>query len=428
MAEHSVGDVVDRRYRLRREIARGGVGVVFEAEHIVVGCGVAIKFLNDALVRNDEARSRLLLEARALGATRHPNVVAVLDAGHTSGDELPYLVMELLEGRALDGILAARGTLAFAETLWIGTRLLNALAFVHERGIVHRDVKPGNLILARDAMGEEIVKLVDFGAAQDASHAGRKITQQGGVIGTPEYMAPEQLLGSDVIDARADVYACGVLLYECFAGVVPFEGTYGEVLLKVMAGSSPHLGDHCPDLPAAVCGVIEKALARDRADRWSSARGFRRALHEAIGFDPAPTSLLDLTPRHDHARPGTSKQTLPLASPPTTISQRRRFVRAPYVTPVEIVRGSRVIMGRSEDISEGGLLVTTGEPCSYKELVRVRFALPNSGCFVQCEVVARWMHSGRRVGAQGLEFRELPDDVRATIREYVTAMVGSSRD
>ncbi len=401
MTEPSVGDVVDGRYQLQREIARGGMGVVFEARHVVNDRPLALKMLTAAQARSLDSRRRLLREAKALGAARHPNIVALLDAGQAG--ELPYLTMELLQGRSLDGILTARPRIPMGDAVQVGRQLLDALAFAHARGIVHRDVKPGNLFLALSEARQEAVKVVDFGTAQVSTDAGPKITLQGAILGTPEYMAPEQLLGKHDTDHRVDIYAAGVLLYECLAGAVPFEGSYGEILLKVSTEPLPPLSARCPEVPAAVCSVIEKALAKQATDRWPDASSFQRALLEASGLAAARTSLL--------------------ASPAG--AQRRRFARAPYVTPVRIVRAAGAFIdGQSEDISEGGLLVTTERPCDNEERVRVRFALPTNGRIVECGAIARWIHIARRSGAQGLELDDPPEEVRASIREYVTLMGG----
>jgi len=225
-----VGSVVDRRYRLKREIARGGAGAVFEAEHLYTSRPVAIKLLIAEQAEASESRQRLLLEARALSVARHPGIVLGLDAGETE-DGTPYLVMELLEGRTLEGILAVRRRVAVADAVYIGMQLCDALAAAHERGILHRDIKPSNIFISRSESGREVTKIFDFGIAR-LPQQNLKITQQGAVLGTPEYMAPEQLLAQEDVDARCDIYALGVSLYEALAGTVPFEGNFGEVCSK----------------------------------------------------------------------------------------------------------------------------------------------------------------------------------------------------
>src|SRR6185436_2352458 len=174
-----------------------GIAAVFEAEHLFTGRSVAVKLLNGKHSGNTESRERLLREARALTLARHPNVVSVLDAGKLD-DDMPYLVMELIEGRTLAGILAARQRLAVADAVRVAIQLCEALSAIHERGVVHRDIKPSNVFVARDEIGREVVKLFDFGIATLSGAApgvaDKKLTQIGAVIGTPEYMSPEQLI------------------------------------------------------------------------------------------------------------------------------------------------------------------------------------------------------------------------------------------
>jgi serine/threonine-protein kinase len=238
--DFAVGDIVDRRYALRREIDRGGIGAVFEAEHLVTTRMVALKLLRAEYLGNPEATKRLLREAKALTLARHPNVVAALDAGTTDGDR-PYLAMELVEGRTIAGILTTKGRIDPIDAVLVGVQLCDAMTFAHSRGVVHRDIKPSNVFVAKSERGTETVKLFDFGVAalrgEAAAPGEAKITQQGAVIGTPEYMAPEQLLGNTEVDHRADQYAIAATLYECLSGHAPYEGSYGEILLAAQTRS-----------------------------------------------------------------------------------------------------------------------------------------------------------------------------------------------
>ena len=443
-----VGSIVDRRYRLKREIARGGAGAVFEAEHLYTTRPVAIKLLITEQAHTSESRLRLLLEARALTVARHPGIVLGLDAGETE-DGTPYLVMELLEGRTLEGILAVRRRIGVADAVYIGLQLCDALAAAHERGILHRDIKPSNVFISRTEAGREVAKVFDFGIARLPGQD-QKITQQGAVLGTPEYMAPEQLLARDDVDARCDIYALGVSLYEALAGVVPFEGNFGEVLLKVSTQSMPSLIARCPQVPVELERAIEIALARDPADRYATVRDFAEALSRVPTGDTLPTSLLGLraavpppTPNRDpqqrgpvlpapakmpprpaaaHAPSiaGAAAVPPPLPDLPST---RRRFARAPYVTPARIFRANGTTLdGRSEDISVGGLLVLAPQAFGQEEQVKVRFALPITGKLLEVPAIARWVKMARGTGAVGLEFSALAPDQLAVIENYVTAM------
>ncbi|MBI4703741.1 MAG: protein kinase [Deltaproteobacteria bacterium] len=437
MGDPKPGDRIDRRYALRRVIAEGGGGIVFEAEHLLTTRPVAVKLLREHDIHNAAAKARLLREAKALTVARHPNVVGALDAGETE-DGNAYLVMELLEGRTLAGILAARRRTGVADAVHVGCTVGQALAVAHERGVVHRDVKPGNLFVALDGAGGEVIKLLDFGiaslsgAAEESSDS--KLTMRGEVLGTPEYMAPEQLLAEGELDRRCDVYGLGTVLYECLSGSVPFEGRYGQVLLQASTQGVPPLRSRAPEIPAALAAVVEKALCRERAARWADARDFARALAEAAPELAEATALL--APPPDSAQPFWAREaersTLRGAGPVSgrgaaTPLGRRRFPRAPYITPVHTRgEGTYALFGRSEDVSEGGLLVLTALTRAPGERLWLRFALPATGRVVEVEAVVRWARPGRELGAVGFEFVDLPAPERALIREYVASLTTHS--
>src|ERR1700722_14791105 len=274
VSDSLVGGIVDTRYELRRLIARGGMGLVFEAHHRFTRRAVALKLLPDEVRGQKEPRGRLLREAHALTAVRHPGIVEVLDAG-VCREMGPYVVMEMLDGRTLDGILAARRRLSIRDAVQVARQVCDAVGHAHSRGVVHRDLKPSNYFIARNEIGQETVKLIDLGVAAVAEEQleqhDHKLTQAHEVLGTPEYMAPEQLWGR-AIDARTDVYAIGMSLYECLTGEVPYAGTYPEVLVQVSnAPGPPKVRERRPDVPEALAGAIEMALEKNAADRFHSA-------------------------------------------------------------------------------------------------------------------------------------------------------------
>ncbi|HYO97600.1 MAG TPA: serine/threonine-protein kinase [Polyangiaceae bacterium] len=419
---HSVGTVVDRRYRLKREIARGAAGVVYEAQHLYTKRAVALKLLTIAHLMVEESRLRLLREAEALALVRHPGVVQVLDAGEI--DDLgPYVVMELLEGRTLQGILAVRPRIGLQETVQLGKQMCEVLAEAHARGVIHRDIKPSNVFVARDATGREVVKLFDFGIARVKSDD-RKLTLHGAVLGTPEYMAPEQLLAKDTLDARVDVYALGVMLFECLTGSVPHEGNFGEVLLKTATQPVTPVRSKNPLISPEAAAVVEKALARDPGDRHAGMAAFLDALTQ-LNLPDAPGSLLGLRPPRPGLRAPQAPK-LPANPPALPPDQRRRFPRAPYVTPVRILRSEHEpIDGRSEDISVGGLLAVLSAPCHADEVVRVRFALPTSGRLVEIAATTKWVRMARGTEAVGLQFITVPPEVLSSVEQYVQEMGGA---
>jgi serine/threonine protein kinase len=265
-----------------------------------------------------------------------------------------------------------------------------------------------------------VTKIIDFGIAR-LPQQNQKLTQQGVVLGTPEYMAPEQLLAQDDVAARCDIYGLGVSLYEALTGTVPFEGNFGEVLLKASTQAVPSLSARCPQVPPALEAAIIKALARDPNDRHATVREFAEALSRVPTGDELPTSLLGL--RTMAVMPSTGLRVPPPL--PERPSTRRRFARAPYVTPVRILCANGTSLdGRSEDISVGGLLVLAPQAFGQEERVRVRFALPITGKLLDVPAIARWVKKARGTGAIGLEFSALAPEQLAVVENYVTAMGG----
>jgi serine/threonine protein kinase len=274
-ATERVGSVIDEKYAVQRVIAQGGMGVVFEATHTWTGRRVALKLIKPDLVEPTR-NARLLVEARAATALSHPNVVQVLDMGQTE-DGVSYLVMELLEGSTLKQELLARGTLPPAEALAIVLPLLGAIAVAHDRGIVHRDIKPANILLSRDSAGRRVPKLLDFGIAKVIEDTG--VTHSGAVLGTTHYLSPEQAEGTDDVGPASDIWALGVVLYECLCGKLPFPGEHAaSVLQRILNEPVPPLRTHAPQIGSALAQAVERALHSELRLRYDGARSFARAL------------------------------------------------------------------------------------------------------------------------------------------------------
>ncbi|MBN2194453.1 MAG: protein kinase [Polyangiaceae bacterium] len=422
------GSVVDRRYCLRRVIAHGGGGTVFEAEQMVSGRRVALKLVMPGDAGWVEKGARLQREARALVLAQQANVVQVLDAG-TDATGIPYLVLELLEGRALNGILAARRVLSASEAVTIGLALCEALRHAHRRGVLHRDVKPGNVFITRNEVGDEVVKLIDFGIARVAKEetAGVRITQVGAIVGTPEYLPPEQLLAREDCDHRVDVYSLGVLLYECLTGGVPFEGSFGEIVLRVSTEPVPPLRARNPAVPAQLEAVVMRALAREPALRFHDMAEMAAALEQLLPDGNRAQVLI--RPQAEGQPPAPPLRAVTEANQKAPAAAgfegRRRFARAPYVTPIRLVLpDGSVVDGRTEDISEGGLLALVPRRCESELPIQLRFALPMTGRIVTLNARSRWVRVARVGAAAGLEFIDLPEDCRAAIRTYVSLMRG----
>jgi eukaryotic-like serine/threonine-protein kinase len=283
-ADPRIGRTIDGRYFVRRLIGRGGMGAVYEADHVGLDKRVAIKFL--AIDKADrDALARFRREAKIASRIVHEHVVQIFDVG-TADSDTDFIVMEYLEGRDLAAVLRETSIDA-RRTLSIIRKVLRGLRAIHQAGIVHRDIKPANILLAPREDDRDFVKIMDFGISKPI--AGDKITQTGAIIGTPEFMAPEQLLADDV-DARADLYAVGLVMYRMLAGRLPFTG---ELFDRASAASPyvpvPSLATFRPDLPPALVAVIAKLLAKDRDERYHDAAELLAALEGLDSPTLAPT-------------------------------------------------------------------------------------------------------------------------------------------
>jgi eukaryotic-like serine/threonine-protein kinase len=272
------GAIVAGKYRLERLIGSGGMGAVWAAQNLPLDVAVALKFLVPAGDRQTTA-CRLHNEAQLLARIKHPSLVAVHDVGVSAlgADYADYIVMELLEGRDLDALLLERGALPPIETVRLMLPIIDGLLAAHGQGIIHRDIKPGNIFLA-DVSGRTIPKLVDFGAALAAGNKlDVRLTHAGTVIGSPLYMSPEQARGALDIDERVDVWGVSAALYECLSGRPPFEAqTYEALLHTIVTGHPLPLG--LSGEAAKLEAIVLKGLAKDPAHRWQSAASLGRAL------------------------------------------------------------------------------------------------------------------------------------------------------
>ncbi|HEX6899991.1 MAG TPA: protein kinase [Thermoanaerobaculia bacterium] len=289
-------------FRIGEPLGSGGMGVVYEAEDTRLGRRVALKFLAPGLVRDPGAKARFLLEARAASALDHINLCTVLEAGE-SEDGLFFLAMPRYEGESLERRLA-RGPLPVEEALEIAVQTARGLAKAHAHGIVHRDVKPGNLFVTRDG----VVKILDFGIAKltgeveptapdTSSYMSPEPTRRGALLGTPSYMAPEQTRGEPV-DARVDVWSLGVVLYEMLAGRRPFSGDTGAAVVHAVLHRTPEPLTHLrPDMPAELGRILSRMLAKDPGQRYADAAEVLADLRSALGLPATGSSLSPSAPR-----------------------------------------------------------------------------------------------------------------------------------
>ena len=274
-AQIASGVVVAGRYRIERLLGEGGMGAVWSATHMLTHKPVALKFLKGPA--NPELIRRFVREARAASAVRHPNVVEIHDI-ITLEDGLPAMVMDLLDGESLAQRLERAGAVPLGELASIMVAVVSAVGTAHAAGIVHRDLKPDNIYLARLGDGRVEPMVLDFGicklnAADGAAAETSALTRTGSMMGTPYYMAPEQVFGEKDLDARADVWALGIILYECSSGRRPIGGdNFGQVIKMITAGSIPPLNQVAPHLPPEFTHMVARMLTQDRNQRLRDLR------------------------------------------------------------------------------------------------------------------------------------------------------------
>ncbi|MCC7542272.1 MAG: protein kinase [Deltaproteobacteria bacterium] len=332
-----VGQTIQGRYRVLRLIGRGGMGSVYEVEHLAFGGRFALKTLRAELGRDSGSIRRFRLEARAAAATGHKHVVQVTDMGELD-DGMPFIVLELLRGRSLAKEIATLGRLSAARSVSIALQCCAALAATHERGIVHRDLKPENIFLLSDHAPADFVKVLDFGVSKfTEAHPDLDIsrrTTEGTQIGTPVFMSPEQLAGSTDVGPAADQFSLGVVLYEMLTGRLPFEErSFAALVVAITTAQARPPSEHAPDVPPALDAVVMRTLEKrpenrfasmtelamallplhrpahaDTSGGWTAALGDAVAMVEVSGVEPAPTT------EHESGPGGAT--TLPRRKPP----------------------------------------------------------------------------------------------------------------
>lgn len=424
MTERQIeGQLVGALYRVRRLLAEGGMSDILDAEHVKTGRRVAIKVLQRDKVTHPEFVGRLERERKLLHLAKGPGVVELLDAGECPRFG-PYLVMEYLHGRPLDGILVSRGKLGIAETLNFLIPLATTLARLHGMRIVHRDLKPANFFISSPSNGEERAVLLDFGVSTlfDEVQAdgadlkplsGEKLTTKGELLGTIEYMSPEQIMAvHKYVDYQSDIFSLGVSIYEILTGEMPYGVDWLQRVETMHRAAEPiSLEWSVERAPLVLSKLVASMMSIERANRPANMHEVITLLEAAAESMPnsmAPAPLL----KGLSAAPQESK---------------RQHGRAAYVAPIRIISGSRVIDARSEDISEGGMLAMSKGQIPPGERVAVRFALPLDGTITQLGAVVRWCREGRGRFAIGLKFVDPPAEVTKSLGIYINLMLDPDR-
>jgi eukaryotic-like serine/threonine-protein kinase len=299
-----VGETIAGRYELQELVGTGGMSSVYKAHDTLLERNVALKILHDQYTTDDDFVERFKREARAVARLSHPNIVTVIDRGEDGGKQ--FIVFEYIDGENLKECLVRSGRLPVRDALELALQIARALAFAHEHGLVHRDVKPQNVLLNGDGRA----KVTDFGIARSLDVDG--VTQTGTVLGTSNYIAPEQASGSRV-DQQTDVYSLGVVLYELLAGEVPFPGeTFVTVALKHVNEPPPNLLDVRKDVPVRVAKAVDRALAKDPDERFESMATFAAELEACLTSPEQPSG--------DDADATVIKRPLPGAEPARAVS------------------------------------------------------------------------------------------------------------
>jgi serine/threonine protein kinase len=271
------------KYSLEQSLGEGGFGRIFAARHVELDQRVALKVMKDEVRKVPGAVKRFLREARTVARMRSEHVARVLDIG-TMDTGAPYIALEYLEGADLASVLEESHTLPPRDVVDFVLQACHAVAEAHAMGVIHRDLKPANLFLTRSVDGTPLIKVLDFGIAtmrpdHAASSASPRLTKTNGLLGSPEYMSPEQIAAPRTVDARADVWSLGVILFELMSGRLPFQGTSAVALcVEVTYGAAPSLRAHAPSVPEDLSRVVERCLAKSPPHRFADVAELAAAL------------------------------------------------------------------------------------------------------------------------------------------------------
>jgi phosphate/phosphite/phosphonate ABC transporter binding protein len=325
--------VIAGKYHLGRVLGEGGMGSVYEAEHRELGAKVAVKLLSETSLTQEKSLARFRREAKAMAAIRHENVVSVMDAG-TDSDGLPFLVMELLDGESLASKLRRERVLSPSLACWISCEILAGLGAAHAAGIVHRDLKPGNVFICKQTDGSYRVKLLDFGISKVWDSSGTlNVTADGALVGTPNFMAPEQVYANKPVDGRVDIYAAGVILYRMVTGTLPYVGKTTEELYRNIIDARAYRPRQVrPEVPEELESIIMRAMHPDRDQRYQTAGEFRDALKRVMPESAAAMAGHAQRPSRASKSSGGERSERDAAYAPTPYKERTGPASRPVAT------------------------------------------------------------------------------------------------
>src|SRR4051812_28943679 len=341
------------KYDVTEKLGEGGMGIVYKAVDPGIGRAVAIKMMTGNFADNPDLLKRFQREAQSAGTLQHRNIVIIYELGTENGH--PYMAMEYLSGESLEHIVSTRKRMSLVEKTEIMIQVLEGLQYAHEHGIVHRDIKPGNIMVLKDGS----VKIVDFGIARISDNS---MTKTGQIVGTINYMSPEQFNGH-IVDGRSDIFSSGVLFYEFLTGTLPFDGAETpSVILKILNEPPPPLKNYLQSFPPELEEVVNRALTKDREERYASAEDFAFDLGHI-----QETLKKDLVLEYvEQAKQALSKSELNKAK---ELLQQVLKVDTKHLTAKELmkeVQGALLVQQRGEQIRQ--LRASAEEALGHKQL------------------------------------------------------------